>query len=278
MSQRRSKDWSRRPRLAARGAAVAVYALCLVFAAAGGALWLKSGRLTVKTDPATLCPTDRPVTDVMVLLLDMSDALGDAQLAQLRNNLTRLQAQIPRFGVIDVYSLDRGTARLIRPVLELCNPGDGTDMNEWYENPALAKRRWQNDFANKLSSELTRLLEAPPAQTSPILESIQAIAVRTFGLPKYDSAKKQLFLVSDLMQNVPGRMSHYSVITPFDGFKGTTYYNDVRADLREVDVTVFYVVRSQGPQKWPEHRLFWEQYFRDQGATVQRIEPLFGAK
>jgi hypothetical protein len=278
LSTRRAKNWRRGPSKASRVSTAALLALSVGLVAGAGYLWWLNSGASREIDAATLCPEDQRVSDVTVLLLDMSDSLGEAQSAKLQNDLVRIQQDIPRFGLIALYAVDGGTSAFIRPVLELCNPGDGADLNALYQNPILAKQRWHKEFASKLNSELSKLLELPSTSTSPILEALQAAAVQTFDAPKNDHAHKRLFIVSDLMQNVPTKMNQYSGILPFATFKSSPYYNEVRTNLTNVEVTIFYVVRPQTSQKWPEHRLFWEHYFTAQGARVERIEPLYGVQ
>jgi hypothetical protein len=277
-STRRAKHWRRGSPKTSRVSTAALLALSLALVACAGYLWWLNRGTNREIDAATLCPKDERVPDVTVLLLDMSDSLGEAQSAKLKNDLARIQQDIPRFGLIALYAVEGGTRAFIRPVLELCNPGDGADLNALYQNPTLAKQRWQKEFASKLNSELSKLLELPSTSSSPILEALQAAAVQTFDAPKNDHARKRLFIVSDLMQNVPTKMNQYLGILPFATFKSSPYYNEVRTNLKDVEVTIFYVVRPQSPQKWPEHRLFWEEYLTAQGAMLERIEPLYGVQ
>ena len=121
-------------------------------------------------------------------------------------------------------------------------------------------------------------MKTPESETSAIFEAVQATALRTFNRAEYDGVTKRLILVSDLMQNVPGKLSQYQGIVPFDEFRKSPYFGAVRADLKGVAVTVLYLVRPGSPQKWPEHPKFWEQYFSTQGAVVDRIQPIYGAK
>jgi hypothetical protein len=273
-----SRQWLR-PRESSPelGRMVAVGLAILAVITVGVWLWKKGEQSRFATDPNTLCPIDRAPSEVLVLLLDMSDEFSEPQRLKITNDLSMLQSGIQRFGLIDVYAIDGAGGRVIRPVLQLCNPGKGDDLNALYQNPGLAKKRWE-EFSERLNSELARLMSASGAPTSPIMEAIQATALRTFNLPRNKGLQKRLFVVSDLLQHVPGRLSHYESIPAFDTFKKTPYFTEIRADLTEVNVTILYLVRTRAPQPWPAHRLFWEQYFQAQGATVDRIEPIFGGK
>ncbi len=260
-----------------RGRMAAVGLAILVIGTVGVWLWVLGRQNFVPTDPNTLCPIDRAPSEVLVLLLDMSDEFTEPQRLKISNDLSRLQSDVQRFGLIDVYAIDGAGERVLRPVLQLCNPGNGEDLNRLYQNPDLAKKRW-DDFSQRLNSELGRLMAGSGSPTSPIMEAIQATALRTFNMPGYQDLQKRLVVVSDLLQHVPGRLSHYESIPAFDTFKNTPYFTEVRADLTGVNVTVLYLVRTRAPQPWPAHRLFWEQYSQAQGATIDRIEPVFGDK
>lgn len=191
---------------------MALFALAAAILVGGGVLWFLNRGSTQEVDQSTLCPKSGRIADVTAILLDMSDTLGDAQAIRVRNEFERFRRQVPRFGMIAVYALDGDATRLIRPVLGLCNPGDGSDLNIWYQNPSLAKQKWEREFASKLDLELGKLLEMSPTASSPILEGLQAVSVQTFDAPRNQQAHKRLVIVSDLMQNVSGKMNQYRSI------------------------------------------------------------------
>ena len=245
--------------------------------ATGVVLYVKGQMELVHTDPTTLCPTDRVPSEVIVLLLDMSDEFSEPQRLKIRNELDRLKAGMARFGLIEAYAVDRLEQRVTRPVVHLCNPGTGADLSRFYQNPDLARRKWDG-FVRQLDAELQRLMATPESPTSPIFEAVQATALRTFNRPDYQGLPKRLVVVSDLLQNVPGKLSQYQGTPPFEEFQHSPYFSEVRADLTGVAVTLLYLVRPRAPQKWPDHIRFWEKYFLAQGATVELVEPVYGAQ
>jgi hypothetical protein len=259
---------------------VTIALLVLAFVAlvsAGIALYVTGQRALVRTDPDTLCPTGRPPAEVVVWLLDMTDEFTEAQRLKIVNELTQLKNEVARFGLIEAYAVSPLEKGVTRPLVHLCNPGTGADLNRIYENPDLAARKWER-FGRQLDAEVDRLMTMPGSQTSPIFEAVQATALRTFNRSEYRKAPKRLVIASDLMQHVPGKFSHYQELPSFDQFRRSPYHTEVAADLSGVGVTLLYLVRPRAPQKWPEHRRFWEQYFLGQGATVERIEPVYGAQ
>ena len=284
MAERRdTRAWRRRHRVAVRDSwrqtimpAVLLFAL-LGTVAGGGWLWWRGNQALVPTDATTLCATDRPPTEIHVVLLDMSDAFTEAQRLQVENSLGRLKSSIPRLGRIEVFRVTGAQDRVITPVFTVCNPGDGREVNQLYQNPTFATAKW-NQFSSGLNTQLATLMASPSTPTSQIMEAIQATALRTFGRPEFQGIPKRLTVVSDLLQNVPGGFSQYEDVGTFASFERTAYFNRVRADLTGVKVTCLYLVRPGAPQKWPEHYVFWEQFFKAQGGEVGTIDPIYGAK
>jgi len=250
-------------------------ALALVLIAGGAALALKGRSAAVPTDARTLCPTKRPPSQVMVILLDVSSRFSEPQRLQIQNQLARLRDSVPRFGLVQVYTVDRLRRRLTEPVNHLCNPGTGAELNQMYQNPQLAKKKWDG-FAGQLRSDINKQIEARPQGTSPIFEAIQATALRTFGKPEYDGLPKRLVIISDLMQHVPGGLSMYQGVPPFDSFKNTDYFARVRSDLSGVSVLIYYLVRPKVEEQDAKHIAFWNDYFRFEGAKMEPMEKVFG--
>jgi hypothetical protein len=262
-------------RIQARIAAAAVIAVILI--GGGTALALKGRSAAVPTDAATLCPTKRPPSEIVIILLDVSDKFSEPQRLQIQNHLARIRDSVPRFGLVEVYTVDRLRRRLTEPVSHLCNPGTGADLNRIYQNPELAKKKWEG-FATKLTGDINRQISSPALATSPIFEAIQATAVRTFGKPEYDRLPKRLVIVSDLLQNVPAELSMYRGVPSFESFERTPYYSRVRSDLKDVSVLVYYLVRPSVANQDRRHIAFWDAYFQSQGATMESVEKVFGDK
>jgi len=264
---------------AAKWAIASIVLAIALLAGAGGWLYVKSNELRVAADPDTLCRADGVLPEVTVVLLDLSSTLSDVQKLDVRNELARLRDTVPRFGRIEIFAVDDRAPRIVEPILRLCNPGRGDDMNELYQNPQLARQRWERDFASTLDGAIEKLLQMPESATSPIFEAIQAVALQTFDDPALDGVRnRRLVLVSDLMQNTPGHLRMYDGIPRFDDFARTPYWLDVKADLENVDVTVLYLQRPASQRLWTSQVEFWSRYFDAQGASIERVLPLSGAQ
>ena len=253
--------------------------LTLTALLAGGGWLVYLGRDSqVAIDVATLCPTDRPPTLVQVLLLDASDALSEAQRLQVANELERARASLPALARVEVYAIDRAGQNLIEPLATLCNPGDGSHMNMLYQNPALARQRWQQLFDAPLERLTNTQLAARDADASPIYEALQAVAVRTFDRPQFDGVPKQLVIVSDLLQHPRGGggHSHYRGVPRLETLTGSRYFARVRADLTAVQVKVIYLDRADVDVQGAEHLRFWERLLAVEGAQLVEVRRVFG--
>src|SRR5207245_422909 len=104
----------------------------------------------------------------------------------------------------------------------------------------------------------------------------QAIGVRSFGRRMFDHSPKHLVIVSDLLQNVPGKLNMYRSLPSFDDFRSTTYYKQIRTDLKDVHVFAVYINRPLVPGQGRQHIEFWERYFFDQRAVLDSVVQLFG--
>lgn len=250
-----------------------VGAMIVVLVGTGAFFYVKSKE--VSTDPLTLCPRSRPPTEVTVVLLDASDEFSEPQRLEVRNLLQRLRDEIPQFGLVEVYPVDRLGKRLTEPLIHLCNPGNGKEVNPIYQNPEFAQRKWQR-FADTLSKAIDEQISASDALTSPIFEAIQATAIRTFDRPEFDGIPKRLVIISDLLQNVPGELSMYDAVPSFSAFRRTPYFSRIRSDLTGVSVIVYYLVRSNVRVQGRAHIAFWDDYFRAQGAALEEVTSVFG--
>jgi hypothetical protein len=250
-------------------------ALLVVVIGLGVTLYVLNTKTFVATEPVTLCPVKVPPSEVNVLLLDSSDPLSQQQRLQIRNEISRLRNSVGRWGAIEVFAVDSNLENVTKPLIRLCNPGTGDELNRLYQNPDLARRRWET-FVATLDSAIDRQTVAASLGVSPIFEAIQATSLRVFGRTEHDGLRKRLVVVSDLLQHVPGRLSMYEAIPEYTDFRSSPYSTSVRADLAGVSVVILYLARNETTQQGRRHVEFWDAYFTNQGATVERVQKIFG--
>lgn len=230
----------------------------------------------VETDDITLCPTEQPPNELVALLIDVSDTPSSIQRIAIENEITRVIDKLPTLARLEIFSLSALPGKVLESELVICNPGDGNELSSIYQNPAMARRRWEEDFWGQLRPIIDGELDAPESLQSPIFEGIQSIAVATFGRPQYDGVPKRLVIVSDMLQYVPGAESHYRSVTSIEELRNSAYFNRVRTDLRGLDAEIIYIQRAESTVQGVEHIRFWEGYFDVQGARLIEVRRVFG--
>lgn len=221
-------------------------------------------------DELTACSLDEPPAGYVALVVDETDALSEAQVRRLERERDRILSEVGPDEMVSIYVVDDRASPVVDPVLALCSPGSGRDANPIYQNPRKREARFREAFAARLDAVVEELERPRASPTSPILETIRAVA----SSPEFErtAGRRELVIVSDLLQNVPG-YSQYRGRAAWEDFEGTAYASTVAADLAGADVRVIYLRRAKdlGVQD-DAHRSFWERYFRESGAA--RVEVL----
>ena len=141
-------------------------------------------------------------------------------------------------------------------------------------NKELAKKRWQDRFYGPFRSAVAKDLEPVPADTSPIMQAIQSIAVQHFIGDRTAALPKRLVIVSDLIEH-EADYSQYRGDLTFDRFKKSSAYRKYRTDLNDAVVTIEYVQRQRPPIDGTAHVLFWRDWITDNNGdfgSVQRLQ------
>jgi len=275
MHRRRAAPRFQRPAARESNGPIAIAGLVLLLLAVGGSALYYLSKKSEKSDPGTLCVEGRPPSEILVLLIDASEGFSEPQRKDLQNRFERVLDGVPPAGLVELYAVDRSGAAFTEPLVHLCNPGTGADLNRLYQNPALAAQRWKR-FRDTLQVVFNRELDLKTAPSSPIFEAVQAAAIRSFGNPRYDNSPKRLLVVSDLIQHMPGKLSMYSGLPEFAAFATTPYFSKVRSNLDGVSVTIYYIERRDHAVQGIRHVQFWEDFFTTQGAQVDLVDKLYG--
>jgi hypothetical protein len=255
--------------------AIAIVIVVIVLAGLGGIFWFVQGRAAqlAALDPETLCPKSGP-TSQFAVLVDRTDALTEVQGEALRRQITAWAAAIPKHGSFKVYEVGYGGA-LLQPVVAVCNPGDGSDQSAIDSNPKMWKARYEEKFQAPIASMLERMRLDEEAKTSPILEGVQAIAVKDFG-PDAPQGHKTLMIVSDLLQNQQG-FSLYQGVPKLDAFWATPYAASVRSNLTGIRAEIYLLHRMKAAAKQTDALgKFWIDWLERQGAQVDAFKSVPG--
>jgi hypothetical protein len=253
------------------GGALAVLAFAVL--AAGTYLYVTLPR-PVALDRASLCPVDGPHAETVVLL-DSTDEIPDIAKREIRTTLVDLAETLPTYELLEIRLLDPALpgGRLI---FSRCNPGDGADLSEYTANPRLAKQRWMDGFRAPLDQALDVGFNPAPGKTSPIMETIQHIAVERFTGRNVEDIPKSLVVISDMLEH-SADYSQYTGSLSYDRFKGSNAYKKVQTDLHHADVLIYYIQRSTGrPINSADHIRFWADWIRDNNGRFKQASKLQG--
>jgi hypothetical protein len=222
----------------------------------------------VQRDKVTLCPPGQP-QDVIVIVMDTTDRLADASRAEAKQLLIDMIEQSPQNALLDLRVIDP-SHNGGRTVLTLCNPGDGRGLSEFTGNPEMAKRTWQQRFREPLIQAIDGNLNPTPSKISPLLTTFQGIALERFTGARAATARKQLVIVSDMIEHVPGEYTQYPPADlRYERFKSLPVYRKVHTDLKGAEVSIFYVQRLlPRPIDTGAHIRFWIDWIADNNGRL----------
>ena len=126
---------------------IALIVLVVLVIAGGGAAYFYLQQTRVALDETTLCPKDGART-LTVVLVDRTDPLTAIQRAALRQRLEEIKDSLAQYSALKIYSVEPIRETLLRPVVDLCNPGRGEDIDPWFGNPRLVEKQWRERFEN----------------------------------------------------------------------------------------------------------------------------------
>src|SRR5579885_670553 len=252
-----------------------VVAIVGVVAALAAVFWFANEKESalMALDRNTFCPKSGPTSETAILV-DRTDPLTDIQGEALEREILALANEVPKHGVLNIYEVGVGGS-LLNPVVSVCNPGDGTDVSSLDDNPKFWKQRYEQKFVSPIKLMLSQMRLDIEASTSPIMEAVQAIAVRDFGSGS-TVERKRLVVISDLLQHVKD-FSLYQGVPDFNAFWRGGYGASVRSDLADVHVTIELLHRRAAASRQTDALgKFWLDWFQAQGAVIDAFKNVAG--
>ena len=245
--------------------------LLVVLAVGGAAAYFKINAHVM--DPETLCPAEGPLGHVVVLV-DKTDPLNFTQNEAFQVLLEKIITQEVAPGeLVSVFALGEDYKTTAKPLIEICNPGDGSDKNALTSNVKRLKRQFSERFRSPLLAVSNELQAQHPADHSPLLEMIQLVSINGFRAHGIEQ-NRRLIIVSDMLHNTP-EFSMYKGTYDYAAFSGTPYGRKMQVELPGVSVELHYVLNSPLLQT-RRHLKFWEDYFSRAGAKVVAVRPMEG--
>jgi hypothetical protein len=270
-----------RRRNSERGAGAAIGGIALIFLAlaALGALAVFYFSVTPKPklDAASLCPVDGPY-GITVVLVDTSDDLPEPTQREVLGQLEDQISELPDYHKLDIRVLDIAGGRS-RSLFSKCNPGDGTGLSEWTDNPRLARMRWLENFRQPAKVAVKNSLSSAKAKNSPIMGAIQDIAIDQFSSAAAQKVEKKLIVISDMLEFTP-LYSQYPGAgdLSYQRFKRSSAYLKFRTDLHDAHVKIEYVQQTQVAIDSVRHIEFWRDWITDNRGIFDGARRLQGAR
>lgn len=272
MSRYKTARHDRRDRAKSQGLTKILAVVIALLALVGLYLWTVSDRRAL--DPQTLCPPGEE--SITVLLVDVTDPLTLPQRQDFVNQLERLRTSIPRYGKLAIYKVDATSEQLLQPVIERCNPGTAADVSEWTGNPQATENEWREGFERPLDQAFLEITQASSADRSPIIESVQSIALTELTSPQAEGKPRQLIIASDLLQNTD-RITFYERLPAAEQLIASDAFRMLRTDLRDIEVELWMLQRPDSQQSQPRELInLWELIIREQGGDVTRVYNVSG--
>lgn len=221
----------------------------------------------------TLCPSEGPLGHY-VLLVDKTDPFSFIQKEALQVELENIvKHKLPENYLFSVFSLGENFQNNAKPLVELCNPGDGKGKSHWTTTVPILQKRYQEKFLTPLQQIFEDLTSAERAKESPIFEMIQLVSIN--GFQKHAVlGEKKLIIMSDMLHNT-SQFSMYKSKFDFEEFVVSPYGKKAQLELSNVSVELYYLMNSPSLQT-RKHALFWEKFFDNAEARVVAIRPLGG--
>lgn len=236
----------------------------------GGLVWLYVTALgnTPERD-ASLCPKAGPTSQTLVLV-DASDAIADLTKTEIAQRLADEAASVPTGGRLTIRTLRTDTPRT-EQIFDLCNPGDGSDLNAITGNPERARARWMQGFAAPLSTALRQATVAAPSKTSPLMAAIQQFAVDRLVARTSHTISTKLIIISDMLENTPD-FSMYRQGADYAAFVASPAAAKYDTNLAGADVELWLVARANAPADANALTGFWTRWTsRANGSTSRAL-------
>jgi len=227
----------------------------LTLGAAGfGAYLFFSAAPAIQRDALTQCPVQGP-SQINVILIDTSDDVPQATRMEALSRLLDFAETVPDDGLLDIRLLDPASPAG-RVIFHRCNPGDGKGLSGVTHNPALVQKRWRENFRAPLDKALESSFSTEDAATSPILSTLQGIALQQFTGASAERLPKRLLIVSDFLENTK-QYSQYQGDLSYQKFMRMPFYKDTHTNLHRADVIFMYIQRTTRHVDSGKHIQFW---------------------
>lgn len=252
------------------GIVAASFLMFVVVVFIGGIFTFSANNELKEIDEKTLCYKDDVPSDIIAILIDSTEPLDEKTVRNAQLEIENIIKNSPTNTLVNLYAIETGSEKHIRPIANLCKPDDGTSASELTSSPAWIKKIFNDKFVLPLADHLTSLLKMPPSTSSPIIESLQSAVIESF-LSHENSGDKKIVLISDMIQNT----SMYSFYKESVSFN--SYFSKVKnsgsglLNLTDINIQVLVVPNNVPNGTREDLTRFWGKFFRENNANSNVI-------
>lgn len=254
----------------AQSVLLATLVVVLAVVAVGGGfayqLWTRG-----QTLGADYCRQAGP-SGILAIAIDATDLLSEAQRLDVLNRVETAIDEADANWRVELWNVAPTSGVPTMTGDPVCIPPQ--NVSPLTGNPGQAKARF-SEFKVRIHRKLVDVLGQSGSAASPILESIQAVGLRSFGSPGLANARAhRLLLVSDLVQNT-SRVSFVKGLPAYEQFRAGKTFEAVRAPLSGATVDVLFLSRPSALSS-SEVVGWWQKYFSDIGASLASVQRIVG--
>jgi hypothetical protein len=256
------------------GMALLAIGIALIVGLSYAAWYFRSTRVILDAEN---CPIAGPRA-IHMIIFDRSDPITRQQAQRVEQVLHRLRDEA-KFGYrFDLFTFEGDTKSVLQPILKVCSPRRYEEANELIENPDRIKKVYDEKFSAVLDRTMSELLVESTRDNSPIIESLKAAAITSFGHVQKGNIPLRVTLVSDMVQH-SALYSQFTSESNFSSLVRNSAWATLRPDLKGATVDILYLLRPSAKRggvaiQSRGHQTFWEQLISGSGGRLESVEPL----
>ena len=208
-----------------------------------------------------------------VIVLDITGRYSLIQHKTIRQAIENEVEDLALDEQLQLYFITDSVVAGTKPLMEVCNPGQGENVDGLTGNKKLIKKKWEDKLYKPLNKILSDFDANPTvAAKSPIFETIQMINNASIKNTK-EGTKTRFTIMSDFIQH----SDDYSFFrNKVENFWKSNYRQKIYTKFDNVDVNLMFIRRNGREEYLADRYLdFWKKFFIDSGSekvTIERIE------
>jgi len=208
-----------------------------------------------------------------VIVLDITGRYSLIQHKTIRKAIENAVEDLALDEQLQLYFITDSVVAGVKPLMEVCNPGKGENVDSLTGNKKMIKRKWEEKLYKPLNKILSDFDANPTiAAKSPIFETIQMINNLSLKQSK-EGTKTRFTIMSDFIQH----SDDYSFFrNKIENFWKSNYQHKIYTKFDNVDVDLMFIRRNGREEYLTDRYLdFWKKFFTESGSknvTIERIE------